>query len=345
MAFHLRFRNPEFYETKVMFHLYIDPLLDMIVIPTNILLIVVFVRGNFCSPSHVVLIAIALANIIQMLSTMVPSIYFYGLNFAEEFVPYAWCAMHNLLEIRIPKICTTLARLLTTLLGIQRYFIISFPITAKLKLTVRITLFIIISIIFVSILADFNFILNLQTIEEVFVNSSVIPGKLVSGCVWNERPQLEDANVIAEISTVFVPLASMIIFDAMIISILRKGKYLRQQTRLNRNIRKMVLVTSCIVTSVIIISVPNVTIKYFSQRALSQSFSVNKAQYTAIMKSVTILTYGTNFTIYSLLCKKFRTELKKFVCCRKGSSVPLVQCFTLHQNNMSLKGKSLTVAP
>lgn len=253
--------------------------------------------------------------------------------------------MHNLLEIRIPKICTTLARLLTTLLGIQRYFIISFPITAKLKLTVRITLFIIISIIFVSILADFNFILNLQTIEEVFVNSSVIPGKLVSGCVWNERPQLEDANVIAEISTVFVPLASMIIFDAMIISILRKGKYLRQQTRLNRNIRKMVLVTSCIVTSVIIISVPNVTIKYFSQRALSQSFSVNKAQYTAIMKSVTILTYGTNFTIYSLLCKKFRTELKKIVCCRKGSSVPLVQCFTLHQNNMSLKGRYLTVAP
>lgn len=84
MAFHLRFRNPEFYETKVMFHLYIDSLLDMIVIPTNILLIVVFVRGNFCSPSHVVLIAIALANIIQMLSTMVPSIYFYGLGFAED---------------------------------------------------------------------------------------------------------------------------------------------------------------------------------------------------------------------------------------------------------------------
>lgn len=113
MAFHLRFRNTEFYDTKIVFHLYIDTLLEMIVIPTNILFIAVFVRGNFCSPSHVVLIAIALANIIQMLSTMVPSIYFYGLGFAEEFVPYAWCAMHNLLEIRIPKICTTLARLLT----------------------------------------------------------------------------------------------------------------------------------------------------------------------------------------------------------------------------------------
>lgn len=328
-----------------MFHLYIYPLLEMIAIPTNILFIVVFVRSNFCSPSHVVLITIALANIIQMLSTMAPSIYFYGLGFADEFVPYAWCAMHNLLEIRIPKICTTLARLLTALLGIQRYIIISFPITAKLKLTVRITLFIIISMIFVSILADINFMLNLQTIEEVYVNSSVIPGKLVSGCVWNERPQLEDANIIAEISTVFVPLASMIIFDAMIISILLKGRYLRQQTMLNRNIRKMVLVTSCIVTSVIIISVPNVTIKYFSQRALCQSCTVNKAQYTAFIKSVTILTYAANFTIYSLLCKKFRTELKNFLCCRKGSPpVPLVQCFTLHQTNMSLKGRALPVS-
>lgn len=199
--------------------------------------------------------------------------------------------------------------------------------------------------IFVSILADINFMLNLQTIEEVYVNSSVIPGKLVSGCVWNERPQLEDANIIAEISTVFVPLASMIIFDAMIISILLKGRYLRQQTMLNRNIRKMVLVTSCIVTSVIIISVPNVTIKYFSQRALCQSCTVNKAQYTAFIKSVTILTYAANFTIYSLLCKKFRTELKNFLCCRKGSPpVPLVQCFTLHQTNMSLKGRALPVS-
>lgn len=86
MAFHLRFRNTEFYDTKIVFHLYIDTLLKMIVISTNILFIAVFVRGNFCSPSHVVLIAIALANIIQMLATMVPSIYFYGLGFAEEFV-------------------------------------------------------------------------------------------------------------------------------------------------------------------------------------------------------------------------------------------------------------------
>lgn len=64
MVFYFRYRNIEFYDIKVMFYLYIYFLFEMIVILINILFIVVFVRGNFCLLSYVVLIIIVLVNII-----------------------------------------------------------------------------------------------------------------------------------------------------------------------------------------------------------------------------------------------------------------------------------------
>lgn len=211
LALHLKSESPEVYDFNVTIYGYILPSIAFIVITVNILMIAVFARGNFRSATHVVLIGLAAANIIQVISIIIPSIYFYDLGFAEEYVPYYWCALRNLLLTSIPKISTIWARLLTTILSIQRYIIVSFPIMARSILKVKRTIVIIAVLLCISVLFNLKPLLGYKNIKKVYLNSTVTAGKEVSGCIWQRTTDFNDNGGLAlHIVKVYIPAIVML---------------------------------------------------------------------------------------------------------------------------------------
>lgn len=318
MPFHLRLRlQPEENDFKDFMNMYLLPLIALLVVLLNLALIAVFVHGKFRSASHVVLIAISISNVTQTLAISLSSVYFYGFGFADEYVPYPLCVLNQLLTIRIPKVCSSVALFLTALLGIQRYIIVYFPIRAKSVLKLKYTVITIILLICFAIVSDLQYILNLRTIERVLVNSSVTTGKVVSACIWLDRPETDVNHVVVEVFTVFLPIITMVMFDAIIMYSLLRNKFTKQNSKRKNDMRRMVLITALIISSVIAISVPDVAIRMLllRQNRLCRFCFLNKIKYSETMKCIHILTYAANFAIYSFLGQDFRNIIKRFLRC------------------------------
>jgi hypothetical protein len=320
-AFHLRMTLPEEYDMKTIVYGKVVPALALMIVILNILMIVVFWRGRFRSPSHVVLIGIAICNMLYMISIVIPSVYFYGLGFGNEYVPYDWCVPFHILFISVPKICSMSALYLTALLGIHRFLIVSFPIKAKSILKVKQTVCIVIVIIILVVTVNLNRMLNLQHLHEVFVNSAVETDKVVSGCRWTRRPKNDLLVVLMEI-TVILPISVLIIFNTLLIRLLFRTISIRRELAQNddreESLKRMIVLTSAIVTSVIIVSVPDLVVRsilYATGNQCRNCF-VNKSKFTVYMQCAHMVTYSANFFIYSFLSKMFRDAMRNFMQCR-----------------------------
>lgn len=321
LALHLKSESPEVYDFNVTIYGYILPSIAFIVITVNILMIAVFARGNFRSATHVVLIGLAAANILQVISIIIPSIYFYDLGFAEEYVPYDWCALRNLLLTSIPKICTIWARLLTTILSIQRYIIVSFPIMARSILKVKRTVVIIAVLLCISVLFNLKPLFGYKNIKKVYLNSTVTAGKEVSGCIWQRTTDFNDNGGLAlHIVKVYIPAIVMLGCTLLINYSLIKNRISRQKT-MDQRIRKMIVITNIIVLVVIVDSLLEALFKYssFSTETPLCPFCDNRNNYfQGYMKCIRFLTFAANFIIYSLLSKQFREALKCLLCCQNN---------------------------
>lgn len=321
LALHLKSESPEVYDFNVTIYGYILPSIAFIVITVNILMIAVFARGNFRSATHVVLIGLAAANIIQVISIIIPSIYFYNLGFAEEYVPYDWCALRNLLLTSIPKICTIWARLLTTILSIQRYIIVSFPIMARSILKVKRTIVIIAVLLCISVLFNLKPLLGYKNIKKVYLNSTVTAGKEVSGCIWQRTTDFNDNGGRAlHVVEVYIPAIVMLGCTLLINYSLIKNRISRQKT-MDQRIRKMIVITNIIVLVVIVDSLIEAFFKYssFSTETPLCPFCDNRNNYfQGYMKCIRFLMFAANFIIYSLLSKQFREALKCLLCCHNN---------------------------
>lgn len=320
-AFHLRKMLPEEYDFKAFMYGKVVPAIVLLIVTLNILMMIVFWRGRFRSPSHVVLIGIAFCNMLYMISLVIPSVYFYSLGFGVEYIPYVWCIPFHILFFSLPNICSMAGLYLTALLGIHRFLIISFPIKARSFLKVKQTVCIVIFFIVLTVSVDFNNMLNLQHIDEVHVNSTVVTGKTVSGCTWTRRPKTDLKTVLMEFSVVF-PISILIIFNTLLIRLFFKTSSARREISQNAdredNVRRMIVLTSAIVTSVIVVSVPDIVVKsllYANGNHCKNCF-VNKSQFTAFMQCAVMVTYSANFFIYSFLSKKFRKTVRDFMRCR-----------------------------
>lgn len=320
LALHLKSENPEVYDFNIAIYGYILPSVALLIIIVNILMIAVFARGNFRSPSHVVLIALATANILQVISIIIPSIYFYALGFAEEYVPYGWCALRHLLLTSIPNICTTWAGLLTAILSIQRYVIVSFPIMARSILKVKHTIVIVTLLLCISVLLNLRSLLGYKNIEKVYLNSTVTPGTEVTGCIWRRSTDFNDEGLALDIVMVYIPVVVMLVSTLLSNYSLIKNKISRQKT-MDQRIRKMIVITSIIVLVVITDSLLKAIFKYSSFSMETQLYPLcdkRNNHFQGYMKCIRFLTFAANFMIYSLLSKQFRDSLKCLLSCQNN---------------------------
>lgn len=193
-AFHIFLRNEESYDLKMLTYAIFQPVFTFIVIPMNVLLIWAFVRGGFRSPSHVVLIAIAMFNNLHLLSISIPSFYFFVFQHGKEYVLYSWCIPYMILMHRIPKICSTLSLYLTVLLGLHRYLIVTFPIQVHSLLKNRQTVLLVIALTAIATLCDLGYILTLSDIQAINTESHLTQGQNITSCTWLKKPTITESS-------------------------------------------------------------------------------------------------------------------------------------------------------
>lgn len=315
-AFHIFLRNEESYDLKMLTYAIFQPVFTFIVIPMNVLLIWAFVRGGFRSPSHVVLIAIAMFNNLHLLSISIPSFYFFVFQHGKEYVLYSWCIPYMILMYRIPKICSTLSLYLTVLLGLHRYLIVTFPIQVHSLLKNRQTVLLVIALTALATLCDLGYILTLSDIQAINTESHLTQGQNITSCAWLKKPTITIRVVLVDTMATFLPIGLLIVLNVMLISvIIRQNHGIGKSRRSNadQDTRRMVIITTSILSSVILVSVPDVIIKqvlFVKGRPCDGCF-LSKSTLALIMHFVTNITYSANFLIYSCLSKKFRQQLKK----------------------------------
>ena len=124
---------------------YITFFISLLVIVSNGVLLLVFVRRCSITSTTLILGALAVSDTI-ICSTRIPdSFYFFTLGKIEFYVPYQWCIANRVLYI-VYQIARTASNWLTTFLGLQRCLCVRKPLHVKRICTVKNTTIAIFSI-------------------------------------------------------------------------------------------------------------------------------------------------------------------------------------------------------
>ena len=114
-------------ETRIILQGYVIPPLTIIYLCIDVYMLTVFYRGRFNTPTHVILIAIAVAGMVNGLSVCIPLLYFFTFGMYKEYVTYNWCLAYTALNTVIPTIAHCISLVLTVLLAVQRLVFIKMP--------------------------------------------------------------------------------------------------------------------------------------------------------------------------------------------------------------------------
>ena len=315
---------------------FVSPPLTFVYVTINILMIVIFRIGRFNSPTHMVLMAMAVADTVYGMSKLVPNMHFYSLGNNKDYVPYGWCWPHFFFTSVIPRIAHTTSLNCTVLLAFLRYVFVKFPFKAKIIFSKRNTMISIICMPFVSLLPYILFIYDHSTLYGQNVQSLIYPNQTVYACaigyyrlggytvLWSE-------NVLSRI----VPITCLLFLDVMLIVELYRTTARIQQTyksakpsasRRQKN-RQITLMTTMVVVSVLVTEVPGLiaqlTILYTATACKECAMKI----YTVIFHLSISLLYPSNFLIYCFITAKVRQIFKSIVivfavsilpCCFKG---------------------------
>jgi len=104
-------------------HVYglISPAVILFTIVTNTLVSAVLLRPSMRSATNMILLAMAQSDMLTGIWPLPFYVYFYTLERASEYVPYAWCFVYNCLYDYLPTICHTASVWLTVGLAVHRY--------------------------------------------------------------------------------------------------------------------------------------------------------------------------------------------------------------------------------
>ncbi|KAK3084630.1 hypothetical protein FSP39_016562 [Pinctada imbricata] len=299
------------------------PTFTIIVLVVNILMLIVFYKGRFSSPTHLTLIAIAVADMMNGLFALIPSMHFFTFNNDKDFVPYDWCWANFILN-NIARISHGCSLYYTVFLAAQRYIFVRFPFKARTLCSKKSTIVVIICIPFISIVIHLLSLIQHSTFYGVTTKSRLYENTTIYACARG-RPRMSFRAVvwIENFFTRIFPIAALVILNILLVielklstkHIQRTMTSVRQQMQ-NRTLknRRITILTVAVVVSVLITEIPG----FIAQLVISYSDSAKckgcaqKTLVVVFQLAITIC-YPTNFLVYCLISSKFRKTLKNLL--------------------------------
>ena len=311
---------------------YIIPPITIVVVCVYIFMIIVFCKGRFTSSAHVILVAIAIADMVDGVSISIPAIYFFTFGMYKRYISYQICPAYITLDNILPYIAHCVSVTMTVALDIQRLIVVRFPFKAKTICSRRNTLITILLAVCYSILANVPQFYKFSQIEGRYIKSKTDPSKNVYACMRNRSAIPFETTTMLRITMVmFIPISVLIITSILLIRELSKisknVKKLNCSTeqilvlpRLRQN-RTITLLTALVALSVLVADVPGISIYFTLTYVNSKIFHCRlcaNLTFQAIFRVVIQLLYPSNFLCYCFISGKFRKTVVDVLKCRSS---------------------------
>ena len=205
--------------------------ITIVVVCVNIFMIIVFCKGQFTSSAHVILVAIAIADMVDGVSISIPAIYFFTFGMYKDYISYNFCPAYIALDNIIPYIAHCLSVTMTVALAIQRLIVIRFPFKAKMICTRRYTLITILLAVCYTLLANVPQFYKFSQIEGRYMKSKKDPSKNVYACMRNRSAvPFETTTTLRIIMVIFIPISVLIITSILL---------MRELNRISKDVKKL----------------------------------------------------------------------------------------------------------
>ena len=166
---------------EIAFRGYITFLIAFVVIVSNAIMLMVFVRSTKPSHTTAVLGALAVSDIIICLTRLPEAFHFNILGNYEDYVPYRWCIVNHALYI-IYQMFRFCSNWITALLGCQRCMCVCMPLKFQRICTIRNTALAVGIILLVSVLLNVYEMIAINISELKVYTTLDFNVSLPSGC-------------------------------------------------------------------------------------------------------------------------------------------------------------------
>ncbi|XP_052092308.1 sex peptide receptor-related protein 2-like [Mytilus californianus] len=302
----------------------VSPFISTIVITLNILLITTLIKGKFKKSTHVIVIAIALADALTGFIPIPFNVYVFGLKKDNGYLTLSWCYVFEYTQKFIPEILHITSLHLTVGLGIERFIVVAFPLKAQRICRFRNGIIFSVLIFVVSIGSQMDLFTKVS--YEQFYEYRKRTNKTVIGCLRSAKVRTDSEYALRIGILVFVPCMTLVIFTTLL---LRKSKEIQHWRKLNSSqsqtgglerldfavilIMIFIVVTEAILQTTFLIS-----------RIKGIRFTDTHEELVGVGHIIFQVTCPINLAILCFLSVKFRKIFKDIFCCCLKNINPLL---------------------
>ncbi|KAK3084969.1 hypothetical protein FSP39_022157 [Pinctada imbricata] len=295
------------------------PIITIIVLSVNIMMLIVFYKGKFSNSTHLILIAIAIADSLNGLFFLVPSMHFFTFNNDQDFVTYDWCLAYFILQL-ISRVSHGASLFYTVFLAAHRYVFVRFPFRANTLCSRKHTLVAISVIPMISFLVRTFLIVRMSSYYGGYTTSLLQENKTIYACARGDfRLSTVVMIWLPNFFNKIFPIATLIIFSALLVIELRQAprSFLtntavnrqKVQKRRERN-RRITLLTVAVVCCVLLTEIPGFIAQLVITYSSTQDCKECALVVLAAVNQLTItIFFPANFLIYCLVISRFRKTL------------------------------------
>lgn len=327
-AFSFGLNFQEFHDTEISLPVfgYVTPILCLVVLVTNVLFVVVFSKLKMNSPTHFVLRCIAIVDTLTILLPTPMYVYVYSLMNYRDFISFEVCYIWEYMTVFLPTITHTASIWLTTLLALQRYICVSYPLNVRLWCGIKRTY----------IFAFFIFILAIgchlsrffeYTYTRTSVQSLLDPNQEITTCFRTPSDFVDEVYVVAyswvrAIAVNIIPCVAMIVFSTIMLVRIRVAEKRRHTIRRRstfgsgenepRDSRLTTWLVILIVNSVCIVEMPIAAYYVMVATNLTTGenlISANSHTIEIVLNLLVQVSYPIHFVLYCTMSEGFRLTL------------------------------------
>lgn len=298
----------------------VSPLISIFIISINVLLIVTLIKGKFRMSTHMMMMAIAIADSFTGLVPLPFNVYIFGSKLETNYLSFTWCYVYEYMQKILPEILHVSSLHLTVGLGIERFIVVAFPLKANRICTFQKGAIFSVLIFTVSICSQIDLFTSVSfkefTIKYNTSNATII------GCLRSPVVRTHIEYIVRIVFLVFLPCVILIIFTILL---LKKSKEIQQWRTTNIALTQkksqtvhslerldlaVVLMMSCIVCTEL-----TVWTGFLLSRVNKIRFTKVHIELLALGYIIFQITCPINFIVLCFLSSRFRNVLKDIFCC------------------------------
>ena len=296
------------------------PIINIIVVLINILLITTLIKGKFRKSTHVIMVAIAIADCLTGLVSVPFNIYVYGYDGKTGYLTLEWCYVHHFMQMILPGVFHVASLHLTIGLAVERFIVVTFPLRANALCTVRNGIKLCVVIFVLSVCTQMD--TYTQSKFRIVSHISKTSNKTMNACARSQIPAAtQTENILRIVFVVLLPCFILIVFTILLIMKLKSVKKWRkrnfscsdQRLRSIQSLERLDLAVILMVVFIVLIEL-SVWISLMLSHVYSIRITPSHAEQIAIGHVIFQGTSPINFIILCFLSENFRLMFKQLLC-------------------------------